>query len=522
MLYCRTSEAKWPQGKRNQNRLVALLLCAASLAHRLSFWTFDFRCQTILYLNISESKGKQLDEDEDQQQMREKALAEARRKAKLTDTIEKQKERQKHFDSGYPDFLKQLGREEPFQHFRHAQQQQNLAKSGKRPEKKQKLECDKPELYRIKPNDADRLKFEFETEVWLQYVPRSVYGIRRLSGEGRDGAFEVAYWHGNELQVAAPNKTFLWKQLFSKYVHELEFQSIKADAFHRIPPLWIGDVFDKATFTKLRRQWSGNNPWDFNVSRMVLQLQDSYGRQVCVKNGWWEKAEAPGYRVFPRDLLEDLLDKAVQKDEEEQVSSVEEYAWVPFLPGKRPTTRSTTSSRSHKGTVFSDVSIAYKQPPGSHTCMVSSIASALHHFGLEEEAATIQSKGEQLKLVCAKDLKHNLHELIRRVLKGRYQLRKDRKGNYYNPLGPLELDCPTPVWAVLKPPEGSSALHCVAFYDGMIFDPAEEYAMPNNKESLDKICGGQGCYSGLHWSKRLVPVSKTSKKKNKRKKAGNN
>lgn len=452
--------------------------------------------------------------------MGEKALAEARREAKLRDTIEKQKERQKHFDSGYQDFLNEHCSKELFCHFLHAQKQ-NLTKSGKHPEKKQKLECEKNELYRIKPDAADRLNSEFEREVWLQYVPRSVYGIRRLSGEGRDGAFEVAYWHGNELQVVAPTKQFLWKQLFSKYVHELEFQSIKSDAFHRIKSLWIGDVFAKATFTKLRRQWAGN-PWDFNVNRIALQLQDSEGRQVCVKNDWWEKAEAPGYQVFPRELLEDLLDKAVQKDEDEQLSSVEEYAWVPFLPGKRPTTRGTTSSKSHKGTVFSAVSIAYKQPPGSHTCMVSSFASALHYFGLKADAATIQSEGEQLKLVCARELKNYLHQLITRVLKGRFQLRKDRKGNYYNPLGPLELDCSTPVWAVLKPPEGSSVLHCVTFYDGMIFDPAEEYAMPNNKESLDKICGGQGCYSGLYWSKRLVPVTKTSKKKNKRKKAGNN
>ena len=135
----------------------------------------------------------------------------------------------------------------------------------------------------------------------------------------------------------------------------------------------------------------------------------------------------------------------------------------------------------------------YRQRKNSHTCMVSSLCSALFHWDCPLEArgihsaAIVRQKGKPAGTVNPGDFNN--------IVK-RYKMKLhtfDPKNKRFHPLED-PADCP--VVARLK---GTN--HCVTFFRGYIFEPSLSHALPCCEQNLQMICGNQ--YVGLKWAKEL-------------------
>ena len=396
-----------------------------------------------------------------------------------------------------------------------------LAHSLDTPEQKQhRLACFKKsykKFVELFPMEASNI--DFETETWLQWVPKSIFAIRaaekKITGTWDSAEpeceFEVAYWRFDgiewDLYKSPVRRSILVGTILTPYIHPRildNFLLIKKMGFYPIRPLWRREIFDAAVFTHigyLGSKWS---------------LKDNQGNQVWVNEKFFART-GPGFGIIPEELKEKAKELATTKGEMEALTlkaaavtaAVEKddkkTKYFRFVPGAKPRTRSSTFNNTKEdGAIFSSIEIVYQQPQGSHTCMVCAMASAMHQMGLHREAEWIHTLGTQLAIDIS--LKSRLHNLINSVLNGKYQLQKDTfHTGYFDPLTE-RAQYPLPVWAALKPPPGNSWVHCVVFYDGLVFDPAETHALPITKDSLDYVCGGPGNYQGLYWTKRLIAV----------------
>jgi hypothetical protein len=178
---------------------------------------------------------------------------------------------------------------------------------------------------------------------------------------------------------------------------------------------------------------------------------------------------------------------------------------------EKKTTGRSSISEGLVGASFTDIPVMYTKRPKANTCMVTAIASVLFHYGqlsgreiCQRAAGIIHHFGIQLSFDS--NYNSNVHRLVVSTLrdcKCGLIVRKDRVGSYFNPLDERDsTHCP-PVYGKLKV-RGNTMNHCVAFCNGLIFDPEFSYAVAISKHNLDAICGGPGCYQGLYWSKRLV------------------
>ena len=388
-------------------------------------------------------------------------------------------------------------------------------------QKESRLACFKKaykEFVKLYPKASSNI--DFQTETWLQWVPKSIFAIRGakkrslLSSDSPaepECEFEVAYWRYDgtkwDLYKSPVRRSILVGTILTPYIHPRildNFLLIKNMGFYPIRPLWRPEIFDAAVFTHigyLGYKWS---------------LKDDQGNEVWVNNKFFART-GPGFGIIPEELKEKAKEFATTTGEMEALTlkaaavtaAVEKddkkTKYFRFVPGAKPRTRSSTFNKTmENGAIFSSIEIVYQQPQGSHTCMVCAMASAMYHMGIQREAEWIHTLGTQLSFDIS--LKSRLHNLINSVLNGKFQLKKDTKHTgYFDPLID-RVHCPLPVWAALKPPVGNSWVHCVVFYDSLIFDPAETHALPINRHSLDYVCGGPGSYRGLYWTKRLIAV----------------
>ena len=376
------------------------------------------------------------------------------------------------------------------------------------------------EFVKLYPKETSNI--DFLTETWLQWVPKSIFAIRGAKTRSlgtSDSAepeceFEVAYWRFDgtnwDLYKSPVRRKILEGTILTPYIHPRildNFLLVKNMGFYPIRPLWRPEIFDAAVFTHigyLGYKWS---------------LMDDQGNEVWVNNKFFAR-NGPGFGIIPEEWKEKAKELATTNGEMEAITlkatsvtaafdrdykKTKKTKYFRFVPGAKPRTRSKTFHKTMEdGAIFSNIKIVYQQPKGSHTCMVCAMASAMFHMGIKREAEWIHTLGTQLSFDLS--LKSNLHNLINSVLFGKFQLKKDTKNTgYFDPLND-RLHSPLPIWASLKPPIGNSWVHCVVFYDGLIFDPTETHALPINKHSLDYVCGGPGSYRGLYWTKRLIAV----------------
>jgi hypothetical protein len=157
--------------------------------------------------------------------------------------------------------------------------------------------------------------------------------------------------------------------------------------------------------------------------------------------------------------------------------------------------------------LYTSVPVMYTKRANAATCMACAIASVLFYAGEESHDQKLTSAAgiiyrDGIKLPADSELSSNIHRLVLNALmtcKSGLGVRKDRPGGYFDP---LKDECPLPVFAQLKVRADTMA-HCVAFCNGLIFDPEYPFALPISLSNLDAICGGEQHYRGLYWSKRF-------------------
>jgi hypothetical protein len=125
--------------------------------------------------------------------------------------------------------------------------------------------------------------------------------------------------------------------------------------------------------------------------------------------------------------------------------------------------------------------IHYQQQEGERTCMVYSLASALHFLGRKDVAAKIRNDSaryrKDINSFCTfvKDLKSR-HKIFRKETPG-----KGTVNNWWSDkLSGLYL-------TRLRGSDGKDD-HCVAIFDNWIFDSNFKFALPRTRESFDLCC----------------------------------
>lgn len=186
-----------------------------------------------------------------------------------------------------------------------------------------------------------------------------------------------------------------------------------------------------------------------------------------------------------------------------------EFPWIKVDPGRR----SGQSKRPVVGRPLPEqlvplhpkycehVRIRYQQVAGEFKCYIGSFASAVAELGLLSESRAIHKEG------CSKPEFARTNDFIHRVVekhfRGKYQFRRCRKKNRFNP---LSCRCPHLTVVLLKQRQKEAYPHCVTFYKDMIFDSSFKFALKRSRDNLDYICGGKGNYVGVWWAKQLLLV----------------
>lgn len=181
-----------------------------------------------------------------------------------------------------------------------------------------------------------------------------------------------------------------------------------------------------------------------------------------------------------------------------------ECPWIKTGPGCRRSALTNRSvvcpPRDLHPTFCTNVRIRYRQVEGEFKCYIASFASAVAVAGMLSESRALHEKG------CSKPEGARTNDYVHRVIeqhfRGKYEFRRCRKANRFNPFvfsGYLTV-------VLLKQKQKDAYPHCVTFYKDWIFDSSFPLALTRTRENLDYICGGRGNFIGVKWAKQLLPV----------------
>ena len=129
--------------------------------------------------------------------------------------------------------------------------------------------------------------------------------------------------------------------------------------------------------------------------------------------------------------------------------------------------------------------MAVHQQGNKDTCVFSSFACALHHSGRVKEAAKLQHEASKPVMIGLADTElGNLREYARRNIKELrvWRLRSDEREQFAMDLDEFDKSA---IYSVIIDATDSHQSHCVAIYDGWIFDSNEKMALPLCRASLD-------------------------------------
>ena len=131
---------------------------------------------------------------------------------------------------------------------------------------------------------------------------------------------------------------------------------------------------------------------------------------------------------------------------------------------------------------------AVHQQGEEDTCVFSSFACALHHSGRVREAQRVQDSVTKQMVIGKADTEiGNLQEHVLNNIKELrvWRLRGDEKTQFAMNLDAFDKSA---IYSVIINAMDGHQSHCVAIYDGWIFDSNEKSALPLCQASLDFIC----------------------------------
>jgi len=257
----------------------------------------------------------------------------------------------------------------------------------------------------------------------------------------------------------------------------------------KIPNEWKKAVFEESEIVSCCKL-----PGSFNGHAVYLG-RDNHGTVFPLPDNWFD------------DNREDQVHRSTLDEQ----AARSDFPWTRVRPGNRLGLRKRSEPSLQDKTDDAPLEpefcnpkyrIVYRQFEGERNCFLTSFTSALHAFGMKTESRILHSLGRSMPVT--EHPNDFIHRIVEKHFRGTFQFRRCR--NKKRRFDPLRSRCTYPSVVLLKRKGKASYPHCVAFYKNMIFDSSFSHALKKNRKNLDYICGGEGHYLGVWWSKQLQPV----------------
>jgi hypothetical protein len=159
--------------------------------------------------------------------------------------------------------------------------------------------------------------------------------------------------------------------------------------------------------------------------------------------------------------------------------------------------------------------VVYPNRDGRNECMVASFASALHHLGYHDEAATIAKGYEEEVIRNDSSQMEGFRNLVLDAMSkhGGGSMRLRRPDPLYQPFN-IAHRTSNPIWASIRAHrlvggkwEEVNVAHCICFVGNLVFDSNMKTALPISQKSLDLVCSKIEpgvSFAGIHQSRVLV------------------
>ena len=256
----------------------------------------------------------------------------------------------------------------------------------------------------------------------------------------------------------------------------------------KIPNEWKKAVFEESEIVSCCKL-----PGSFD-SYAVYLGRDNHGTVFPLPDNWFDHNR----------------DDQVHRSTLDERAARSDFPWIRVRPGNRLGLRERKEpplqdkSEAPLEPEFSNPKcrVVYRQFEGERNCYLTSFTSALHAFGMKQESRIIHSLGRSMPVMGQPN--DFIHRIVEKHFHGSFQFKRCR--NKKKRFDPLRSRCNYPTVVLLKRKGKASYPHCVAFYKNMIFDSSFSHVLKKNRKNLDYICGGEGQYLGVWWSKQLQPV----------------
>ena len=269
-------------------------------------------------------------------------------------------------------------------------------------------------------------------------------------------------------------------------LNELGFFSMNVPV--KIPNEWKKAVFEESEIVSCCKL-----PGSFD-SYAVYLGRDNHGTVFPLPDNWFD------------DNREDQVHRSTLDEQ----AARSDFPWIRVRPGNRlglrkkrePSLQDKTDAPLEPEFCNPKYRIVYRQFEGERNCYLTSFTSALHAFGMKSESRILHSLGRSMPVT--EHPNDFIHRIVEKHFRGTFQFRRCR--NKKRRFDPLRSRCNYPSVVLLKRKGKASYPHCVTFYKNMIFDSSFSHALKKTRKNLDYICGGEGHYLGVWWSKQLQPV----------------
>jgi len=224
------------------------------------------------------------------------------------------------------------------------------------------------------------------------------------------------------------------------------------------------------TFDEEETEKLGDGVTDGQVVSVKYRVQDKHAWQGKVKLKKW-------YEVI--NLTRDWVHANFQGFAIEQwVGSPNK--WHKIIPG-----RARDPDRQSSPILYA-TPLHIQYPQGNlHTCMVSSFASCLYHYGLKKASERLIHRIGQLYVMPT--LYNEFQKIVMQATNNEFSVIRDKRYNFDQDEELFNM----PTLVILTGNDGTSN-HAISVYKDMIFDSSHNKILKRCRENLDWCCGDMG------------------------------
>jgi hypothetical protein len=338
----------------------------------------------------------------------------------------------------------------------------------------------------------ENLERQLEVEIFLE-CHEAVVAVHIYEGEKA----------GGNVAVRVLNAMVLFVDVESSYLRKLLTAHSYMMPKYRLAHAWINkyhrrETFDATTFFQARKL--NDKEWE---------VKDVAGATVTVTANWAQQKGNIGGLSKQKVLRQYDIDKD---------SCCNTNTFVKLEDGSRTSTNLLQPPCNALST-----RIKYRNVGDEEHCVVKALASAMHTKGDTIAAASIVSQVVATTKKCISGHQHiaregsptmlliqdalSKHNLKLGRMSGRRGCRRagkshQKRSRITDVKGCAQLAMLDFIVLASLRGKTNGVLHCVAFYDGLMFDPNATTAAEVTSATLDRACGGSG-YGGLVATYRL-------------------